>query len=189
MGYLGTALTLEFILSADNEPQNCCCCQEVLVDRNLVCLFLGKFCQQLTMEIFKVVLKLSFHFSMTRYGTHSLMGLNNFIVPGIGMWQFKSACLMGSVIIRKCGLVGGSVSLWGQALRSYAQAPRSMEETFLLVVYLKKRVSSCLLSHQDKELWVHPYRICLHTIMSPTMMVKCNDFGSCQTAPIKCCLL
>ena len=35
-----------FTLSTDTKPQHCC--QEVLADRNLVLLFLGWFCQELT---------------------------------------------------------------------------------------------------------------------------------------------
>jgi hypothetical protein len=40
--------TWESILSADTKPQHCCCCQEVLVNRNLIWLLLRTFCQQLT---------------------------------------------------------------------------------------------------------------------------------------------
>ena len=40
--------TLGSFLSADTNPLNCCCCQEVLADRNLVWLFLGECFQQLT---------------------------------------------------------------------------------------------------------------------------------------------
>jgi hypothetical protein len=40
--------TLGSFLSADTNPLHCCWCQEALADRNLVWLFLRRFCQYLT---------------------------------------------------------------------------------------------------------------------------------------------
>jgi len=48
-----------------------------------------------------------------------------------GVWWFE--CPIGSGTVRRRGLVGGSVSLWGWALEvSYAQALPITEESFLL---------------------------------------------------------
>lgn len=44
----------------------------------------------------------------------------------------------------KSGLVGGSASLWGWALRSYAPAPASVRETLLLDAYKRKPSPGCL---------------------------------------------
>ena len=52
----------------------------------------------------------------------------------LGGWWFEYAWLIESATVRRCGLVGGSVSLWGWAMEvsSYAQAPLMMEESSLL---------------------------------------------------------
>ena len=63
---------------------------------------------------------------------------------------------MGSGTVSRYGLVGESVSLCRQALRSLsAQAPPSAEESLLLAAY-RKRVSSWLLLDQDAELLAPP---------------------------------
>jgi hypothetical protein len=53
------------------------------------------------------------------------------------VWWFEYAWPMGSDTIRRCGLVGGSVSLWGWALEvsSYLQAPPRAEEGLLLTAF------------------------------------------------------
>jgi hypothetical protein len=52
---------------------------------------------------------------------------------------------MGSDTIRRCGLVGESISLCRQALRDPgAQAPPSAEETLLLAIYGRETLSGGL---------------------------------------------
>ena len=58
-----------------------------------------------------------------------------------GQKVFEYAWLMRSGTIKRCGFVGGRVSLWGWALRSYAQALPSVEEP-----------ASCLLLLDHDEL-------------------------------------
>lgn len=82
------------------------------------------------------------------------------------------------------------MSLWVQDLRSYAQAPPSMEETLHLVACLRKRVSSCLSSYQDMKLWA-PLEPWVHTHYHVSNYDDDNGmkFENCQPAPIKLCLL
>ena len=64
-------------------------------------------------------------------------------------------------MFKRCGLVGGSESLWGWALRVYAQTLVSAEET-----------SSWLPLDQDVELSApFPDHVRLDTAMLPTMMI------------------
>ena len=51
----------------------------------------------------------------------------------MALWWFEYAWPIGSGTVRRCDLVGGSVSLWDWALEvSYAQALPTAEESFLL---------------------------------------------------------
>jgi hypothetical protein len=61
--------------------------------------------------------------------------LTSLWMSGSGMWWFEYVWPLGSGTIRRCGLVGGSVSLWGWPLMFYAQAPPNAEESRLLVAY------------------------------------------------------
>jgi hypothetical protein len=46
------------------------------------------------------------------------------------VWWCEYAWPMGSSTIRRCGLVGGSASLWGWALRFWAQVPSVQKRLF-----------------------------------------------------------
>ena len=71
-------------------------------------------------------------------------------------WWFEYYWPMGSTFKRRCGLIGESTSLWEWALRFYAQAPPSAEETLLLAACLEKTVSSWLPLDQNVELSAPP---------------------------------
>jgi hypothetical protein len=86
------------------------------------------------------------------------------------LWLFKYPWPIGRGTVRSCGFVGGSVSLWGWALSSYAQA------------LLLKSTSCC----------------CLCSVFSALCLPGCghashHDSGlnlwTCKPAPIKCCPL
>ena len=70
------------------------------------------------------------------------------------MWWFEYTWPMESATARRYGLVGGSTSLWGQALRSYAQAPLHRREPPPGCLW--KTVSSWLPTDQDVELSASP---------------------------------
>ena len=77
---------------------------------------------------------------------------------------------MGGDTIRRCDFVGGSMSLYGWALRaSSAQAPLSEEES--LLVFCWKRVFFLLPSDQDVEFSAPPVSCLPTTAMLPVMMM------------------
>jgi hypothetical protein len=70
------------------------------------------------------------------------------VVVCIGVFPHRLTCLnaqpMGSGIIRRYGLVGGSMSLWEWAFISYAQILPSVEETLSLVACRRQSPSGWL---------------------------------------------
>jgi hypothetical protein len=95
---------------------------------------------------------------LNMYSSHQSMQLNT--------WP------IGSGIIRRCGLVGGSVLLWCQNLRSPILKIHSVP---FCCHWIKMWNSQLLLQNH----------YCLPASMLPNMM-KIDSLWNCKTAPLKC---
>jgi hypothetical protein len=74
------------------------------------------------------------------------------------VWWFEYGWLIGSSIFRRCGPIGGSVSLWAWTLEVsfYAETPPIAEEHFLLSA-LRSRCRTLGFFSRHITAWTLPY--------------------------------